>query len=174
MRRLIPSLFVLSALLLADATTAHAAVVAGSSTAPSRPKAPAMKLVDLEGKAVDWKRFEGKVVLVDFWATWCQPCRVSMPEMQKVHERWSKKGFSVVGISVDTQGPANVQRFVATRKLTYPIAIDDPDDSVAGRFGVYALPWAVLVDRKGQVVHQWVGAPPTEELEQRLATLLPD
>ncbi len=131
-----------------------------------------MKLVDLQGKSVDWKRFDGKVVLVDFWATWCQPCRAAMPEMQAVHDRWAKKGFTVLGISVDTQGPANVQKFVSTRKLTYPIAIDDPNDPLAERFGVYAIPWAVLVDGKGRIVQRWVGAPGREELEKHLATLL--
>ena len=135
--------------------------------------APALRLVDLEGKAVDWKRFEGKVVLVDFWATWCVPCRLSMPEMQKVHDRYRARGFSVIGISVDQQGPANVERFVATRKLTYPIAIDDLKDPVALRFGVRALPTAFLVDGKGRIVQRWIGSPDLKELEARLAKLLP-
>ena len=135
--------------------------------------APALKLVDLEGRPVDWKRFEGKVVLVDFWATWCGPCRLAMPEMQSVHDRWSKRGFSVLGISVDQQGPANVQRFVATRKLTYPVAIDDLRDPISARFGVRAIPTAFLVDQRGRIVHRWIGSPDRKELETRLAGLLP-
>ena len=140
--------------------------------AVARP-APELRLVDLGGKAVDWKRFRGKVVLVDFWATWCGPCRISMPEMQALHDRYAKRGFSVLGISVDQHGPAPVQRFVTTRKLTYPIAIDDPNDPVAERFGVRALPTAFLVDGKGQVVARWIGAPDPKEIEQHLSRLLP-
>ncbi|MEO6462968.1 MAG: TlpA disulfide reductase family protein [Candidatus Eisenbacteria bacterium] len=139
---------------------------------PPRP-APAMQLTDLRGRAVDWKRFEGKVVLVDFWATWCAPCRLAMPEMQVLHDRYAARGFTVLGISVDQQGPANVERFVTSRKLTYPIAIDNPRDPVALRFGVRALPTAFLVDGKGRIVVRWVGSPDKKDLERHLKRMLP-
>jgi peroxiredoxin/YHS domain-containing protein len=134
---------------------------------------PEMKLEDLSGQAVDWKRFDDQVVLVDFWATWCVPCRKSMPELQALHERYRGRGFSVLGISVDTQGPANVKKFVSTRKLTYPIAIDDAEDPVWQRYRVKAVPAAFLVDREGRIVAQWTGAPNLKDVEAKLAALLP-
>src|SRR5687767_5715649 len=143
------------------------------SAGPAELKAaPEIMLPDLEGKTVDWKRFEGKVVLLDFWATWCQPCRRSMPEMQVLHDRWGPRGFTVVGVSVDQQGPANVQKFVATLKLANRIAIDARHD-VAGRYGISALPTAYLVDGKGRIVKRWIGAPDKKDLERQLAILLP-
>ena len=134
---------------------------------------PAMALKDLAGQAVDWKRFDDQVVLVDFWATWCVPCRKSMPELQALHARYASRGFSVLGISVDTQGPANVRKFVASRKLTYPIAIDDTKDPVWQRYRVKAVPAAFLVDREGRIVAQWTGATDLKDVEAKLATLLP-
>jgi cytochrome c biogenesis protein CcmG, thiol:disulfide interchange protein DsbE len=139
----------------------------------SRPtRAPEMHLTDLDGHSVDWERFAGKVVLVDFWATWCPPCRVSMPELQAVQERWEGQGFTVLGISVGDHGPAAVEKFVSDHDLTYPIAIDDPENPVASRFGVRALPTAFLVDRQGRIVRRWTGAADPEELDRRLGQLL--
>jgi thiol-disulfide isomerase/thioredoxin len=133
---------------------------------------PAMALRDLAGQAVDWKRFDDQVVLVDFWATWCVPCRKVMPELQALHQKYASRGFSVLGISVDTQGPANVKKFVSSRKLTYPIAIDDTKDPVWQRYRVKAVPAAFLVDREGRIVAQWTGAADVEDVEAKLATLL--
>jgi peroxiredoxin len=134
-----------------------------SSSGPTL--APALGLTDLQGKWVDWKRFEGRLVLVDFWATWCRPCRRSLPELQELHERWSPGGFTVLGVSVDQQAAANVQKFVAARNLTYPIAID-AKQAVAQRYGVRALPTAYLVDGEGRIVKSWVGSPDPEELDE--------
>jgi cytochrome c biogenesis protein CcmG/thiol:disulfide interchange protein DsbE len=141
-----------------------------SSSGPTL--APALGLTDLQGKRVDWKRFEGRVVLVDFWATWCQPCRRSLPELQELHERWSPRGFTVLGVSVDQQAAANVQKFVAARNLTYPSAID-AKQAVAQRYGVRMLPTAYLVDGEGRIVKYWVGLPDPDELEEQIAGLLP-
>ena len=136
--------------------------------------APAIDLVDLDGHAVNWDRFRGKVVLVDFWATWCPPCRRSMPELQAVHERWQGRDFTVLGISVDQHGAAPVEKFIAEHGLTYPIAIDDPQDPVSSRWGVRVLPTAFLVDREGRIVRRWTGAADPGELDRRLSALLGD
>ena len=149
-------------------------LVQGRDALSSGPKlAPALGLTDLKGKRVDWERFEGKVVLVDFWATWCPPCRRSLPELQALHERWSSRGFTVLGVSVDQQAAAHVAKFVAARELTYPIAIDTKQ-AVAQRYGVRALPTAYLVDGEGRIVKYWVGPPDPDELEDRIAALLPE
>ena len=142
--------------------------------APSLPRpAPALAVADMAGKALDWKSLEGKVVLLDFWATWCAPCRKSMPELQALHDRYASRGFSVLGVSIDDKKPVpKVKKFVASKKIRYPIAIDSEKDPSWERFGVKAVPAAFLVDRSGNIVAQWTGVVNVRELEEKLAVLL--
>ena len=141
---------------------------------PTFPRpAPDLSLTDLNGAALDWKSLEGKVVLVDFWATWCAPCRKSMPRLQALHDRYANRGFTVLGVSIDQAKDApKVKRFASTRKITYPIAIDGAKGSVWERFAVKAVPAAFLVDANGQIVAQWTGAPDETDLEKRLVAML--
>ncbi len=135
-----------------------------------------MALVDLAGQPLNSARFAGEITLVDFWATWCVPCRKSMPELQALHARYADRGFSVLGISIDEPGAAGekkVRKFVAEKKIKYPIAIDAAESPVWERFRVKAVPAAFLVDREGRIVAQWTGAAPEmKELEGRVAALL--
>jgi len=134
---------------------------------PTFPRpAPAFALVTLDARPVTVDSLRGKVTLVDFWATWCVPCRKSMPELQSLHERHRDRGFSVLGISIDEKAEAKVRRYVASQKFTYPIAIDDPKQPAWERYRVKAVPAAFLIDREGRIVAQWTGgAPPREVLE---------
>ena len=92
-------------------------------------EAPAFALNGLDGRPLS---LQGKVVLLDFWATWCVPCRKSMPELQALHWKYAERGFTVVGVSID-EGPATkVKKFVASKRLTYPIAIDSAKNSMGG------------------------------------------
>lgn len=135
--------------------------------------APAFALEDLGGKQLTSESFKGKVVLLDFWATWCAPCRKSMPELQALHHKFADRGFAVVGISIDEGGPAKVRKYVASRRITYPIALDSEKNPAWESFRVKAVPAAFLIDREGRIVAQWTGAPAsTRELETKLETLL--
>jgi len=142
---------------------------------PSFPRpAPDLALTDLEGRPLTWKTLEGRVVLLDFWATWCVPCRKSMPELQALHDKYSDRGFTVVGVSIDEGGPSEVKKFVAAKKVTYPIALDPELSPTWERFRVKAVPAAFLVDSKGQIVAQWLGRPASvREIEQKIEGLLP-
>jgi thiol-disulfide isomerase/thioredoxin len=116
---------------------------------------------------------KGRVVLLDFWATWCAPCRKSMPDLQALHDKYSARGLTVIGISIDEGGPAKVQRYVRSKKFTYPIVMDDAKDPAWDAYKVKAIPAAFLLDRDGRVVAQWTGAPPdARALEAQLAKLL--
>ena len=141
---------------------------------PAFPRpAPAFALTDLSGNPVSNESLRGKVVLVDFWATWCTPCRKSMPELQALHEKYAERGFSVVGVSIDEGGPSKVQKAVASMKITYPIAMDSEKDPAWDAFLVKAVPAAYLLDREGRIVAQWTGAAASaKELESKLEELL--
>ena len=143
---------------------------------PSFPRpAPALSMPDLNGNPLTWEGLSGKVVLVDFWATWCVPCRKSMPELQALHDRYAARGFTVVGVSIDEPKSAEkVRKFVASKNITYPIAIDSPKASAWERYRVKAVPSAFLVDGVGRILAQWTGAAAhASELEERLQALLP-
>jgi peroxiredoxin len=141
---------------------------------PSFPRpAPAFSLKALDGTALSNGSLKGKVVLLDFWATWCAPCRKSMPELQALHRKYADRGFAVVGISIDEGGPAKVKKYVAANKISYPIALDSEKNPAWDAYRVKAVPAAFLLDREGRIVAQWTGIPANSaELETRLEALL--
>jgi len=141
---------------------------------PTFPRpAPSFALNDLSGTALSNESLKGQVVLLDFWATWCVPCRKSMPELQAVHDKYAPRGVRVVGVSIDEGDPAKVKAFVTSKKFTYPIAIDSQKSPAWDAFRVKAVPAAYLIDREGRIVAQWTGAPPKgSDLEARLEQLL--
>jgi cytochrome c biogenesis protein CcmG/thiol:disulfide interchange protein DsbE len=113
-------------------------------------------------------------VLLDFWATWCRPCVAAIPELNALHERYRKQGFTVVGISVD--GPRNyakVKPFVSRMAIHYPIVLDE-DGSLARVFQVTSVPAAFLLDRSGRVVRVQNGYRPGEadDLDEAVRELL--
>ena len=142
---------------------------------PTLPRpAPAFALRDLDGRDVSLASLRGQVVLLDFWATWCAPCRKSMPELEALHRRYRDKGVTVLGVSIDEAPVKKVRGFVQARKVTYPIAIDADKDPAWAAYKVKAVPAAFLIDREGRVVAQWTGrAAASEEVERKIAELLP-
>ena len=120
--------------------------------------APAFALADMTGADVSTETLEGKVVLVDFWATWCQPCRKSMPELQAIQDEFAERGFTVVGISIDeAKHEKRVKDFVEKHEIRYPIAMDVGETPAWNDYMVKAVPAAFLIDRDGQIVAQWTG-----------------
>lgn len=132
--------------------------------------APALELKSLEGRAASLEEFKGKIVLVDFWATWCKPCVKAMPDLMKLHSKFADKGFTVVGISLDEEGAKAVRPFVEKRKINYPILLDE---SKAWKlWGVRAIPAMFLIDKDGKIVRQWVGTADKKELERAIESLV--
>ncbi len=135
--------------------------------------APSTLGAKLEGGPAGLSDFRGQVLLIDFWATWCVPCVASMPDMQKLHDKYAGKGFSVVGVSIDEDGPRKVRPFLAKRKFTYPILLDTDKKAPAWKaFGVHAIPAIFLIDRDGRIVQQWTGKPDKKEIEKAVSVLL--
>ena len=141
---------------------------------PALPReAPLFSVTDLDGRAISNKSLAGQVVLLDFWATWCVPCRKSMPALQALHDKYSARGFSVFGVSIDEGGPAKVKKFVESKKVRYPIAMDSAKTPAWDAFRLKAIPAAFLIDRDGRIVAQWTGALADEkELDAILGPLL--
>lgn len=119
-------------------------------------EAPAFTVETLDGELIDMEALRGKVVLVNFWATWCPPCRVEMPGFQRVYEDRRHDGFVVVGLSTDRGSVRSVRAFVQERGLTFPIAMA-PTPVVHAFGGARALPTSFLIDRNGLIRQQVTG-----------------
>ena len=117
--------------------------------------APSWELKDLEGKTVKLADFKGKVVLLNFWATWCPPCRQEIPDLVALQNQYRDKGLVVIGISLDEKGPAPVKAFVNRMKINYPVVMGD-QKTAAAYGGIEAIPTTFYIDRAGNVagVHQ--------------------
>jgi peroxiredoxin len=116
--------------------------------------APAFKLTTLDGQPISLANLEGKVVLLDFWATFCAPCVAALPELQALHSKYQSRGFAVVGVSVDDR-VALVRKATTAAKVSYPLA--QATEEVWKAYKVNALPALILVDRRGTIVKRFGG-----------------
>lgn len=115
--------------------------------------ASSFTLPDMKGKKVSLNDFAGQVVLLNFWATWCGPCRKEMPALDALHQRYAHQGFTVLGVSMDDDAQV-IRNFFKKITVTFPILHDSGKDS-AEKYRVFALPTSFLIDRKG-VVRQFL------------------
>ena len=157
-----------SALLISIALAA--AWAASAEPVPPTP-APVWKLKDVDGKTLSSGDFKGKVVVIDFWATWCPPCREEIPGYIALQKKYGKDGLVIIGVSLDQKGPAVVKPFMAKMGINYPIVMAD-EDTPAAFGGVEAIPTTFIIDRAGIIRDRKVGAEPVESYEQRLAVYL--
>ncbi|PYV91139.1 MAG: TlpA family protein disulfide reductase [Acidobacteria bacterium] len=143
-----------------------------SSVENVRP-APQFSLANLDGKNVSLKDFADKVMVVDFWATWCGPCREEIPHLNKLYENYRGKGLVVVGISMDAEGPEVVKQFAKELRMEYPVVMGD--ENVQQDFGgIVGLPTTFIIDRKGNIVKKYTGYQPAimQDIEQTIKELM--
>jgi thiol-disulfide isomerase/thioredoxin len=140
------------------------ATLAGCGTPSGGPSGGV--LTTLDGKKVQLSSFRGKVVLIDFWATWCLPCRESMPEKQKLYDKYKDKGLAVVAVS--SEPTSDVVSFLNVNKYTLPAYID-ADQSLFKSFGVTHLPTIAILDKSGALVAQTEGEGDPEWVVENLA-----
>lgn len=132
--------------------------------------APAFVVETLEGQDKALGDLKGKVVLVDFWATWCKPCLETMPKLQNLYRIYSDKGFEVLGVSIDEDEDRvkKIKRMVNKMDISYPVSLDAKQTPAWHQFKVKAIPAMYLLDRESQIVAQWTGKIDYEEVEQEV------
>jgi peroxiredoxin len=138
------------------ATIDQLAAALGILTAKERVEAPELIGTGLDGKTIRLEDFRGKVVFLNFWATWCIPCRQEMPAMERLYREFKERGFVVLAVNVQ-EGPGAVKAFVQELKLTFPVVLD-PDGKAAMTYLVRGLPATYLIDRKQILVGRAIGA----------------
>jgi cytochrome c biogenesis protein CcmG, thiol:disulfide interchange protein DsbE len=147
-------LFGLVAVLLYQRAAPQAAAALGLGT-PGEP-APAFTVTTLEGAPLSLESLRGRVVLVNFWASWCPPCRVEMPGFNRVYLDRKDDGFVIVGIATDVHAEDAIREFIADHDISYAIALGSPE-VVRDYGGVTRLPESFLIDREGRMRHRVIG-----------------
>ena len=132
---------------------------------------PEFELPVLGGGTFDSSDQEGRVLLVNFWATWCGPCRTEIPDLVELQEELGSDQFDVIGISLDMDGEELVREFTDAMEVNYPILLDD--GAVAEAFGgVYALPTTFVINKEGKITHRTIGLFPVEAVKGTLEDMI--
>ena len=141
------------------------AVKASLTKVGNLPDAPNFTLEDLQGNGVSLEQFRGKVVLVNFWATWCGPCEIEMPWFIEFQQKYGARGFTMVGLAMDEEGRQVVAPWIEKKKfdvngmqmpVNYPILLGN--DKVADQFGgLIGLPTSLLISRDGKILKRFIG-----------------
>lgn len=129
-------------------------------------------LKDMHGQDVVLSRFKGKVLVLDFWATWCEPCKVEIPAFVDFQEKYGKDGLQMVGISIDDT-PAQLEPYVKDMKMNYPVLVGKDRDDVQDAFGpLVGIPVTVVISRDGKVCASHAGLTGRDAFEQEIKALL--
>ena len=161
----------LAACFLQGCSTTRSVKAASVKPDKERKPAPDFTLKDADGKVVHLSDYRGKVVLLDFWATWCGPCKIEIPWFMEMQRKNKDKGFEVLGVAMDDEGWEVVKPFVADLNVNYRIVIGN--DSTAELYGgVDALPTTFLIDRGGKIAAVHVGLASKKDFEDGIQELL--
>jgi thiol-disulfide isomerase/thioredoxin len=160
-----------AAAVLVAASLLDPALVSAEVVKPHyRKVAPGFTLSDAKRAPITLSDFKGKVVLLDFWATWCAASKVEMPWYVEFESRYRNSGLAIIGVSMDDEGWAIVSSYLEGRPVTYPIVLGDHD--VADRFGLASLPVTLLIDRNGKVAAKHFGLVDKADVENEIRKLL--
>jgi thiol-disulfide isomerase/thioredoxin len=132
--------------------------------------APDFTLEELGGKNVTLSDMKGKVVLLEFWATWCPPCRASIPGIERLHEKYKDKGVVVLAVSMDDGGWDAVQSFVKEQGIKYTVL--KGNDDVAVKYQVRSIPMLLVVDKEGKITRRYLGFGSDEDVESEIKAIL--
>lgn len=120
------------------------------------PPAPDFRLTDLEGKTLTLSDYQDRILLINFWATWCPPCRAEIPDFIEVYASKKSQGLEILGVSVDNLSPSSLKNFVSRLKINYPVALATEKIILDFQPGEY-IPTTIVLDKKGRIRHKHVG-----------------
>lgn len=147
------------------------AIAAPGETVAGLGQAPPFRLVSMGGEEIAMEDYKGKVVFINFWATWCAPCRLEIPDFISLQEEYGDRGFQVLGVALDEDGLEKVRSYAEEIGINYPIVFDDY--TLANKLGgVFAMPSTYMIDANGIIRGRKIGYFPEEEMEEKLQTLL--
>ena len=155
---------------LVAATAATGWLAAGCSA--THEPAPQVTYTLLDGQQLSTDKLKGQVVLVNFWATSCTTCVAEMPEIMATYEKYKGKGYQTVAVAMSYDPPAYVSNFAQTRKLPFGVAIDNTGSIAKGFGDVRLTPTSFLINKRGEIVKRYVGAPDFEALHTLVEKLL--
>jgi thiol-disulfide isomerase/thioredoxin len=146
----------------------YAALLAGLLFASG--SAPSFVRNSLGGQPVDMSSYRGKVVLLNFWATWCAPCQLEMPRFAAWQQQYGPRGLQILGVSMD-DGPEGVHKLVNKLRINYPVVMGD--EQIGSQYGgILGLPVTFLIDRQGQVIARFQGEADLNAMEEQIKQLL--
>jgi len=156
------SIIILAVLMGCTRSDERSAVVSGD--------APNFQLLDLNGKMVQLSDFKGRPVVLDFWATWCQPCRDSIPGMVKLHKDYAGKGLVILAISVDGGAIEDIRSFQKEYGMAYTVLIGTED--VADQYRARTIPMMIVLDKSGKIQKRYLGSGNEDDIEKTVKQLL--
>ncbi len=156
-------------ILLAGCTGANTDGVSAQLAGDRRPF-PEFRLNSIDGPKLDSKGLRGKVVLINFWASWCGPCRMETPALVELKEEYADKDFEIVGIAIDPEDKDEIHEFVSDLKVNYPVLYSD--QNIERQAGILGTPTSFLLDRDGYIVHKHIGVVAKETLASEIGALL--
>lgn len=161
----------LGSMVLFSACSDSQSVRASAKSEKDRKPAPNFTLKDANGKSVSLSDYKGKVVLLNFWATWCGPCGLEIPWFEEFEQQYKSQGFAVLGVSMDDDGWPAVKPYMEEHKINYRVLLGN--DSVSQLYGgLDALPTTFIIDREGNIAYPHVGLIGKNEYLNEIQSLL--
>jgi cytochrome c biogenesis protein CcmG/thiol:disulfide interchange protein DsbE len=159
----------MSTRLLRRALFAAALAAVSLNAGESRDPAPSFSLINSKGAPVSLSQYKGKVVLLDFWATWCTGCKVEIPWYMQFSRKYKRDGLVVLGVAMDDNWQP-VKPFVKEKKMNYPVVLGN--EEIAKQYGLISMPKTLLIDRDGRIAWSFTGIVDRDQFESQLKSLL--
>lgn len=154
-----------------DAQETNSSAKTQAAVESNQPMAYAFNLETLEGETVSLKGYQGKILLVDIWDTWCPPCKAEIPHFIELYDEYNDQGFEILGIAAGRNGKQAVKEFVKEYNVNYPNALGNAE-VFQGFGGIRSIPTTFLIDKDGTIYKKYVGYRPKEVFENDIKALL--